>query len=229
MLVTTSKGVAGVLGKGPRHDHPTAVLSIIIDGMDQNKTAIPHFAQKTKESEKWKPKTHVTGVIVHGLGLALAYVDNLRWPHDSNPTINILLSTLQKVSMVEMLHTDRTAINFPPVAADIPDDLPHGMEFQPVDLSLPYVDKCNCLKPIQSPQLPPILVDMYDLQRFKSTDVQRYIKGAGANFMSDEESEDDDNNTVVVRPPPWRCEKLGEYLQECQDVLDTNFREESGQ
>ncbi|XP_019613815.1 PREDICTED: uncharacterized protein LOC109461810 [Branchiostoma belcheri] len=61
---------------------------------------------------------------------------------------------------VEQLHTDKTAINFPPVAADIPDDLPHGMEFQPVDISLPYVDKCNCLKPIQSPQLPLILVDM---------------------------------------------------------------------
>ncbi|KAI8511818.1 hypothetical protein Bbelb_109180 [Branchiostoma belcheri] len=42
---------------------------------------------------------------------------------------------------VEMLNTDRTAINFPPVAADIPDDLPHGMEFQTVDLSLPYVDR----------------------------------------------------------------------------------------
>ncbi|KAI8516604.1 hypothetical protein Bbelb_051850 [Branchiostoma belcheri] len=33
-------------------DDRTAVLPIIIDGMDQNKTAIPHFAQKTKKDDK---------------------------------------------------------------------------------------------------------------------------------------------------------------------------------
>eukprot|EP00058_Branchiostoma_floridae_P020703 XP_002606193.1 hypothetical protein BRAFLDRAFT_92067 [Branchiostoma floridae] len=79
-------------------DDPSAYLSIIIDGMDQNKTAIPHFVQKTKESEKWKLKTHVTGVLVHGLGQAFAYIDNLRWPHDSNLTCNVLLATLRMVS-----------------------------------------------------------------------------------------------------------------------------------
>ncbi|KAI8493057.1 hypothetical protein Bbelb_290610 [Branchiostoma belcheri] len=33
-------------------DDPTAVLPIIIDGMNRNKTAIPHLAQKTKEDDK---------------------------------------------------------------------------------------------------------------------------------------------------------------------------------
>ncbi|KAI8522107.1 hypothetical protein Bbelb_018610 [Branchiostoma belcheri] len=46
--------------------------------MDRNKTAIHHFALTTKASEKWKLKTRVAGVIVHDLGLALTYVDNLR-------------------------------------------------------------------------------------------------------------------------------------------------------
>ncbi|XP_035680730.1 uncharacterized protein LOC118418795 [Branchiostoma floridae] len=79
------------------HD-PTDKLSIIIDGMDQSKTALPHFMQATKESEKWKLRTHITGVLVHTLGVGYAFIDNLRWPHDSNLTCTVLLATLRKVA-----------------------------------------------------------------------------------------------------------------------------------
>ncbi|KAI8487929.1 Exocyst complex component 1 [Branchiostoma belcheri] len=81
------------------HEDPTSKLSITLDGMDQSKTAIPHFMQKTNESEKWKLKTHLTGVLVHGLRLAYAFIDNLRWPHDSNLTCTVLLATLRMVAV----------------------------------------------------------------------------------------------------------------------------------
>ncbi|CAH1239932.1 Hypp5908 [Branchiostoma lanceolatum] len=77
---------------------PMSKLSIIIDGMDQTKTSLPHFMQTTKESEKWKMKMHVTGVLVHTIGVGYAFIDNLRWPHDSNLTCTVLLATLRKVA-----------------------------------------------------------------------------------------------------------------------------------
>ena len=69
-------------------------MSIILDGMDQAKTNLPHFQQKTKQtSGSWKLKTHVTGAIVHGQGV-YGYFDICEWPHSSNMTIAILLNIL---------------------------------------------------------------------------------------------------------------------------------------
>lgn len=45
-------------------------LSIIIDGMDQSKTAISHIVHASKfTSTMWKLRTHLVGVIVHGIGI----------------------------------------------------------------------------------------------------------------------------------------------------------------
>ena len=55
---------------------PDKHMSIILDGMDQAKTNLPHFQQKTKQtSGSWKLKTHVTGAIVHGQGVYGYYVN----------------------------------------------------------------------------------------------------------------------------------------------------------
>ena len=40
-------------------------------------------------------KRHVTGVLSHGYKLVWCFVDFLRWPQDSNPTINCLISCLR--------------------------------------------------------------------------------------------------------------------------------------
>ena len=74
--------------------NPTKYLSIIIDGMDQSKTDLPHFSRKAKAvTGMTLLKTHLTGVIVHGLDI-LGYWDIRQWPHASNLTINILLEVL---------------------------------------------------------------------------------------------------------------------------------------
>ncbi len=74
--------------------HPSRYLSIIIDGMDQSKTFVPHFVRVSKSvSSLWKLKTHITGAIVHGRG-AYGFFDNHEWPHSSNLTITVLLNLL---------------------------------------------------------------------------------------------------------------------------------------
>jgi hypothetical protein len=67
---------------------------MIIDGMDQNKTDIPHFINLAKSVDTmWKIRTHLTGVILHGHAY-MGYFDINEWPHDPNLTMNIILQTL---------------------------------------------------------------------------------------------------------------------------------------
>ena len=67
------------------------IVSIIIDGMDQNTTSMPHFKHiKKSDVNLWQLRTHLTGAIVHGHS-SYAYLDYLQWPHDPNLTCNILL------------------------------------------------------------------------------------------------------------------------------------------
>ncbi|XP_074653607.1 uncharacterized protein LOC141907763 [Tubulanus polymorphus] len=81
-------------------EEPQEYLSLIIDGMYQNKTCIPHFVgPRSKEMSAAEVlKTHVTGVISHGHNFRKCYVDVLQYKHDSNLTINILVKTLWKLS-----------------------------------------------------------------------------------------------------------------------------------
>lgn len=79
-----------------RAETDRSILSVIIDGMDQNATSMPHFKRKSKSAVNlWHLRTHVTGVIVHGKG-SFTYCDILQWPHDPNLTMNILLHVLLK-------------------------------------------------------------------------------------------------------------------------------------
>eukprot|EP00057_Strongylocentrotus_purpuratus_P025222 XP_011679696.1 PREDICTED: uncharacterized protein LOC105445628 [Strongylocentrotus purpuratus] len=76
--------------------YPGKYLSVIIDGMDQKSTSIPHFMQEAKSTNgAWKLPTHVTGGIVHGRGQH-AFIDLNEFPHDPNLTITVLLRILQK-------------------------------------------------------------------------------------------------------------------------------------
>ena len=69
-------------------------MSIILDGMDQNATNLPHLKRFNKSAVNlWHMRTHITGVIIHGHG-SYAYTDLLQWPHDPNLTMNILTRVL---------------------------------------------------------------------------------------------------------------------------------------
>ena len=74
-----------------RAETDSNIMSIIIDGMDQNTTQLPHTKRLQKSDVNlWHFRTHITGCIVHGHH-AVIYMDCMQWPHDPNHTINILL------------------------------------------------------------------------------------------------------------------------------------------
>ncbi len=83
---------------------PSKYLSVIIDGMDQNKTNVPHVTQETKSTQNlWRLRSHLTGALVHTKSVngkvVFAFFDLMQWPHDSNLTIavlNLVLVTLQQ-------------------------------------------------------------------------------------------------------------------------------------
>lgn len=69
---------------------------MIVDGMDQSKSSLPHLKIINKTSANlWTLRTHITGVIVHGHGCE-GYLDFLQWPHDPNLTITVLMKVLEK-------------------------------------------------------------------------------------------------------------------------------------
>ncbi|XP_061171052.1 uncharacterized protein LOC133180592 [Saccostrea echinata] len=73
---------------------PNKYLSLIIDGMDQSKTSLPHFVHASKfTSTMWKLRVHLIGVIVHGIGI-YGFFDLFQYSHSTNLTISILLSVL---------------------------------------------------------------------------------------------------------------------------------------
>lgn len=73
---------------------PQKCLSIIIDGMYQNKTNLPHLVRKNKSAcSMWVMRTHVTGALAHGRR-SFAFIDLHLWPQDSNLSANILLQIL---------------------------------------------------------------------------------------------------------------------------------------
>ena len=85
---------------------PTKYLSLIIDGMDQSKTEIPHTVYcSTFTSSLWKLRTHLVGVIAHVRGI-FGFFDHYQYPHGSNITINALLRVLfeLKDNLVDVLY-----------------------------------------------------------------------------------------------------------------------------
>ncbi|XP_053403165.1 uncharacterized protein LOC123565917 [Mercenaria mercenaria] len=75
-------------------NNPHKYLSIIIDGMDQNKTCLPHMVSESKFiNQMWKLKVHLTGVVVHGVATH-GFSDYNQVKHDSNLTITVLMKIL---------------------------------------------------------------------------------------------------------------------------------------
>ena len=73
-------------------------MSLILDGMDQNKTNLPSLVRVTKSCQNlWCLRTHLTGCLVHGVG-AFNYFDFLQWSHDCNLTLCTLMETLLQIA-----------------------------------------------------------------------------------------------------------------------------------
>lgn len=74
-------------------------LSLIIDGMDQDKTDIPHIISNPKAMAGcYTLETHVTGVRAHGQ-CTLMVIDCGQFPHDSNLTIEAMLQLLHRLKV----------------------------------------------------------------------------------------------------------------------------------
>ena len=83
-------------------------MTVIIDGMDQQKSNLPNTSLISKStSSLWRLRTHVTGVLIHTKApngkLAYAYVDLVQWPHDSNMTLTLLLRSLYQYQQAHTL------------------------------------------------------------------------------------------------------------------------------
>jgi hypothetical protein len=55
-----------------------------VDGMDQNTTMIPKMRQPVKSMESRFVKTHLCGVLIHGMGLYADVWFNAHHLYDSN-------------------------------------------------------------------------------------------------------------------------------------------------
>ena len=76
--------------------YPSMYLSLIIDGMDQDKTNIPHIISNPKVlAGGYTLETHITGVRCHGRGVCM-FIDWKQYAHDTNMTIQLLIETFYK-------------------------------------------------------------------------------------------------------------------------------------
>ncbi|WAR04394.1 hypothetical protein MAR_019763 [Mya arenaria] len=78
------------------HSQPSKYMSVIIDGMDQAKSSLPHFTGRTPKGidPVGFIKTHISGVINHGKDKFTTYIDINEYPHDANLVMNILLRVI---------------------------------------------------------------------------------------------------------------------------------------
>jgi hypothetical protein len=72
-----------------------SLLSLVMDGMDQSKTSLPHVQRAMKNDNLAQQKVHITGVQVHGGPIhAFAFVNYSDVHNDSNLSVEVLQRTL---------------------------------------------------------------------------------------------------------------------------------------
>ena len=75
-------------------ESPDDIMTLIIDGMDQNTTIVPRFKQTVKDIESQFVKTHLCGVLVHGIGLYCHIWMDSHHKHDSNQVVTSIMKVL---------------------------------------------------------------------------------------------------------------------------------------
>jgi hypothetical protein len=76
---------------------PDFFMSLIVDGMDQNMTMVPKMRQTVKNIESRFVKTHLCGVLVHGIGLYTDVWIDAHHKHDSNQVITSVMHVIANV------------------------------------------------------------------------------------------------------------------------------------
>ena len=76
---------------------PTQSLCLIVDGMDQNTTMVPKLCQLVKSIESRYVKTHLCGILVHGVGLYTDIWVDTHHKHDSNQVVTSIMHILRDV------------------------------------------------------------------------------------------------------------------------------------
>jgi hypothetical protein len=76
---------------------PNFFMSLIVDGMDQNTTMVPKMRQTVKNIESHFVKTHLCGVLVHGIGLYTDVWIDAHHKHDSNQVITSVMHVIANV------------------------------------------------------------------------------------------------------------------------------------
>ncbi|XP_063954176.1 uncharacterized protein LOC135153857 [Lytechinus pictus] len=84
--------------KAEASSNSEGIISVIVDGMDQAKTYLPHFKgwSNPKDCDKYRLQPHIEGCLVHGRTFYAYLV--LEDSHDSNMVINTLMKALVKES-----------------------------------------------------------------------------------------------------------------------------------
>jgi hypothetical protein len=76
---------------------PDFFMSLIVDGMDQNTTMVPKMRQTVKNIESRFVKTHLYGVLIHGIGLYVDVWIDAHYKHDSNQVIMSIMHVIADV------------------------------------------------------------------------------------------------------------------------------------
>ena len=76
---------------------PDESMCLIVDGMDQNTTMVPKLRQSVKGIEGRYVKTHLCGVLVHGVALYIHLWFDVHHAHDSNQVVTSLAKVLGDV------------------------------------------------------------------------------------------------------------------------------------
>ena len=88
------------------------VISLIIDGMDQGKFAVPRFPHtKTKDVEGMqRPRLHVNVAICHGHEV-LVTVSDANFPKGSNGTCEVIANMLTRLGREQLVAVHRCALH----------------------------------------------------------------------------------------------------------------------
>jgi hypothetical protein len=84
-------------GRTAAMNEPDQYMSLIIDGMDQNTTWVPKFKQSVKGIESRYIKTHLCGILVHGIGLYCHVWIDAHYKHDSNQVVTSIMEVIRDV------------------------------------------------------------------------------------------------------------------------------------